>query len=243
MPRESALAARVVSWLEAQRWDVYQEVEHRGDIADIVAVRAGLVWVIETKVTLSLAVMHQAARWPVHYRSLAVPWAKRGWDERKIAERICGDFLQVGVLYIDGPGLDVHGGYHYGERTVSEHVRAPLLRHNHALAVALRERLRPDHKTYAQAGSNRGGRWTPYKQTISEVRELLKKRGAAGATLREIVELNGKGHWASPAGAKTCLRRALEDFEAESFEYRDEGRVRRYYVRGAAPPEGVDAGG
>ena len=100
MASETALAARVVSWLEVQHFDVYQEVEHRGDVADIIAVRAGLVWAIECKTTLSLAVMAQAARWQTHYRSLAVPMGKN-YNERQMAERICRDFLQVGILYVD----------------------------------------------------------------------------------------------------------------------------------------------
>ena len=221
MPSETALAARVVSWLEVQHWDVYQEVPYLGDVADIVAVRSGLVWVVECKKTLSLAVMAQAARWQTHYRSLAVPMGKN-YNERHLAERICRGFLHVGILYVDEGDLS----------GIKEKVPAPLLRHHHKHAIELWAKLRPEHKTFAHAGSNRGGRWTPYKQSIAEVKDYLKGRGNEGATLREIADAIKNGHWSSPASARTCLRHALEKFEAETFEPRGEGRERRYYLMG-----------
>ena len=61
-PREKLsevdLAARVVTWLEADAWDVYQEV----DGADIVAVRGPVLWVVECKVILGFPVLDQAMR-------------------------------------------------------------------------------------------------------------------------------------------------------------------------------------
>lgn len=141
MTAEQALAQHVIDWLEAQHWDVYQEVPLHGGgskTADIVAVRNGLVWVIECKTTLSLAVMAQASSWNVHLRSIAVPWAKRGYDERNTAERICRNFLQVGVLYVHEPDR------YSGVSRVEESTRAILLRHNHRFAIDLRDRLKPE---------------------------------------------------------------------------------------------------
>ena len=194
---EQALAAHVVAWLEAQHWDVYQEVGH-GDVADIVAVRGAQIWIIECKTSLSLTVMHQASRWHVPMRSIAVPFARR-YDDRALAERICREFLRVGVLYVDEDGP-----------RVTERVAPPLLREFYESGWRFRGRLRPEHKTAAPAGTNGGGRWTPYRQTMGQIEIFLKLKGEAGATLKEIMGEVGKGHYASTASARSGIPTCLE---------------------------------
>lgn len=220
---EVALAARVVAWLEAQHWDVYQEVQHCGDVADIVAVRAGLVWAIECKTSLSLTVMEQASRWRTPFRSIAVPWARRA-DDRALAERICKDFLQIGVLYVDTEA----GG------AIRERVPPPLMRPFYRAGCRLRQELRPEHKTAAPAGTNTGGRFTPYQQTMSDIRAFLAARRPTGATLKEIIDsLDGRWHYANSASAKSSIPHALDRWESGWCEQRGEGRGRRYYLKGA----------
>jgi hypothetical protein len=65
---EAEIGEAVVAWLEAQHWDVYQEVKIYSGIADIIAVKGNLLWAIELKKSLTLKVMEQARGWrrPAH---------------------------------------------------------------------------------------------------------------------------------------------------------------------------------
>ena len=58
---EAALAEIVTTWLRADGWRTYHEVElPRGGRADIIGVRRGLVWIVETKLQAGLDVLDQA---------------------------------------------------------------------------------------------------------------------------------------------------------------------------------------
>lgn len=222
---EQSLAALVVAWLEAQHWEVYQEVQPHGggsEAADIVAVRSGLVWVIECKTTFSLAVMAQAVRWGSHLRSVAVPFGNSA--ERQFAEQICRQHLQVGVLYVH-PMRDGLPG------DVVERCPAPLMRHYHKRALWLRKQLRPEHKTSAPAGSQVAKRWTPYQETMEEVRSYLRRKGAEGATIAEIMQELGKRHYANKASARQCIPDALVRIEKEWCEVLGEGKAQRFRLR------------
>ena len=230
MLKETDLAKHVVAWLEAQHWDVYQEVDVRGfsGIADIVAVRASIVWVIECKSSLTFAVLNQAQRWPVHLRSVAVPACERGSDARAAAVKCAVDYFGVGVIEVRvyrGATLDV-----------VEKAAPPLKRCYHKRAKALAAKLLPEHKTAAPAGSiGGGGRWTPWRSTLYDVEKRLRE-APNGLTLRELVTNGGKYHYASTASARSGLRAMLENFEKERFEARRDGdsKTVRYYVRAAS---------
>jgi Holliday junction resolvase len=49
MIKEIDIGKALVEWLNVQHWDVYQEVKIYSHIADVVAVRNGIVWIIECK--------------------------------------------------------------------------------------------------------------------------------------------------------------------------------------------------
>ena len=86
---EAALVAAVSRWLTDSGWTPYHEVTTGGGCprADIVATRGPLIWVIEAKLSLSLAVMAQGKRWVgrSHLVSVAVPQADRGSNARDYA--------------------------------------------------------------------------------------------------------------------------------------------------------------
>ena len=78
---ETDVAKAVVAWLQGLRWTVYQEVQvsSYGRTADIVAVNHHALWVVESKLCLSIDVIEQALRWAgnAHYISVAVPAGTR----------------------------------------------------------------------------------------------------------------------------------------------------------------------
>lgn len=225
--KETALAARVVAWLEVQHWDVYQEVAtlYSGGVADIVAVRDGRLWAIETKASLTLGVLMQAASRSAHWRSAAFPRPKHHTSEHHCLRKLALQYFKVGLIEIIGDAE--YGG-------IAECEPAPLMRHMHQRAQEEAARLRPQQKTFAPAGTNRGGHWTPYKDTIETVRRFLSAR-PGGATLGEILADVGKAHYSSAGSARGCLRRALEEWEADWCVVSGEGKARRYYVKGVAP--------
>ena len=202
---ETELAAKIVAWLTEQHWTVYQEVQPSrwgGGRADIVAVQGKIVWVIECKTTLSLAVIAQADRWQVHFRSVAVPRPKkpRGYAEQGMIEKVCR-WLGLGIIEV-------------GNRTgIRQVVAPPIKREHHKAALTLLGVLKPEHQTAAVAGSKAGGHWTPYRDTMQRVKDFL--RGKQGASLKEVMGAVGKGHYASTASCRSNLRKCLEDYESE----------------------------
>lgn len=165
---EADLAARLVAWLEAAGWDVYQEVEVRGGLADLVAIRQRRAWVIECKLGLGFDVIAQAARHlgTTHYVSVAVPRQRRGRG-RQMAEDVL-DWRGIGLLEL-------------GSVSFSEPVAPRLWRR---LVHDVRLNVKPEHKTAAAAGTNGGGYWTAWKQNVREIREWVAEH--PGATVKAL---------------------------------------------------------
>ena len=58
---EAALASAVSNWMRADGWRTYHEVPCASGRIDILAVRRGLIWAVETKLRLSIDVINEAA--------------------------------------------------------------------------------------------------------------------------------------------------------------------------------------
>ena len=192
---ETELAASVVSWLQEQHWEIYQEVQYgyMGRVADIVARRGDILWIIECKTSYCFCVLEQATRWPVHYRSIAVPWARTPRDYR-----VALNYYQVGVLEVE-------------HNSVEEIIDAPLCVRHHKEAKRIVSSLIDLHKTYALAGSRSGNHLTPYKHTMIEVRKVIENN--PGCTIGFLYDQLGKQHYSSKDSFKGNLLKALEDFE------------------------------
>ncbi len=205
---EAEIAAEVVKWLKGQQWDVYQEVQvlSGSNVADIVAVfNNRIVWVIECKTSFGLKVLEQAYMWQVHYRSIAVPRPKNIYTRPRTAEFVAKNFYKVGIIEIDTRDMDVH--------VLRE---PPLMREFHDQTKRMLGALRPEHKTYAAAGTKGSTHWTPYKGTIDKVRNFIKEN--PGCILKEIMaEITGEHHYKSNQSARGSIRVGLETFEDWCF--------------------------
>ncbi len=222
MISEVELAKQVIQWLIDQHWEVYQEVQFRrgGGVADIVAVRNNITWIIETKTTLSLTVLEQASRWNSIFRSAAVPeTVKKG---RELTYRIAQDFLQVGIIEVP-----IRGNWYDGVREV---ISPPIQRQNYRFSknYYLPE-LQEEHKTYAQAGNNSGSRYTPYRKTIDSVRRFIENH--PGCSIKEIMANIGETHYNSAATAKSCIFGALQSFENDWCEAVIKNGRYKFYVK------------
>lgn len=198
--KESELAAKIVRGLLDDAWEVYQEVAPWtcGPIADIVAVRANRLWVIETKTSFSLALIEQAEWWRfwAHWVSCGVPAPKRrpGYQTndrgRHIAARIV-QWLGIGLLQVDDDGVQLTSV----EPAMNRHAKTEYLR-----CVLTEER-----KTYALAGT-KGGYWTPFKRTCRHLTEYVAEH--PGCKLKDaIVAIDH--HYSNERTARACLAKFI----------------------------------
>jgi len=217
--KETELAEIVISWLENQHWDIYQEVCVPGGVIDILAVRNNRCWAIETKTKLSLTVMDQAFRRTTHYRSVAVPRSK--YSDHYLQHKIAKNYLYIGVLEINPIS-----------KQVEEIIEAKLMREYNFYAKNIINKLTPEQKTYAKAGTNNGGYYTPYRQTIDEIKTFLRRH--PGSTIKDIVghlDRYKLHHYASPNSAKQSIKIALNNWESETFRKDTLDKKDIYFVR------------
>ncbi len=204
---ESDLATRVMQWLTDDGWDCYSEVQlyQGGNRADIVAVYRGkLVWIVECKLALSLAVLDQSTYWRgcAHWISVAVP-ARRRRDISSAAQ----EYLQwkgIGLMTVNINSTYVQ----YGEFGVHEQISAPLHRKNWASDVI--KTLHPDMKRYTPGSQS--GYSTPYRRTMDVVHEYIARH--PGCTINDImVEMKDRHHYSSKSSARSSIRVALGSYE------------------------------
>lgn len=153
---EAELARITCDWLESQGWETFKEVPCFGGRADIVAVRSRVVWIVETKLTLSLPLMHQcrdrlreqchgvmaAVGNPVGSRSVLEEWAEA---------------KGIGLVEVlSRPRM----------------VLAPRLRRG-VKAEKLLGRLHPEQRD--QGAGQSGAFWTPFKTLVRSLQSELKE--------------------------------------------------------------------
>ena len=221
--KETELAKPVVQWLTDQHWDVYQEVQfnYGGGIADILAVKNNIMWIIETKTSMTFTVLEQASKWLSHYRSIAIPSAKR--DTGRKFSYLLADKVNVGIIEVNTRTFN-------GSYLVTEIEPAKLMReHNEYCRKFMFPKLREEHKTFAEAGNNHGNRYTPYQGTINQVRNYIQKN--PGCTIKEIFDELGRCHYSNTQSAKGSVLSALQTFESSWCEtVRDEKQF-RFYIK------------
>lgn len=194
--REVDVAAAVVRWLRTMDWTVYQEVTIGGGgrTVDIVATRGPLVWAIEAKVSLGLAVLAQAYELLLHahYVSVAVR-APAGEDrgDRWFAEQVVAAEHGIGVIEVDQRWDEAYTAQEWVAETKVEprffRTVRPLDEYG---AMRLFQKIRHADRTdqrqpylrdlcvdpqqgYAAAGNNLGQRWSPFVGTCAAVRQYV----------------------------------------------------------------------
>jgi hypothetical protein len=185
---EAELAAGVVAWLHSSGAEVYQEVEVPGGIADIVACVGAELWIIETKLSLSLTLLVQAMdrRRLAHRVYCAAPRTRTSRD----FGRVCKE-LGVGLLEV----------YTGGDNTcVKEAVASRRWNRRPAVLEGL---LRAEHQTHAVAGTN-GGRWIPFRDTCAQLLSVVTAE--PGIQLRDAIETI-RDHYSSKSAARSHMAR------------------------------------
>lgn len=216
---ESELAAAVVAWCADQQWEIYQEVQVQeyGQIADIVALQSSTAWVIEAKLSLSLALLEQAIYWTrfAHYTSIAVPESarkRRGWR------------AVFSLTHKHGIGICQVEKVTETRYTVTESL-APRI-NRQAQDKILRGCLREEHKTFAVAGNANGKRWSPYLATCRDLAEYVRRH--PGTPLKEAIE-SIKHHYSCSATARRSLAHWMKKGKVPGVEYRVEKHKAKLY--------------
>jgi hypothetical protein len=187
---EVELAKPVKAWLESLGYEVFQEVEVPAvGRADIIAVQGPKVFVVECKQQLSWELLCQAQRWQ-KFAHLVAAAAPRTWsDERNLAKRVF-EFLGIGMLSVTYSGVSMADGVE------------PLPNHN-PLCEEITSRLRPEHKTYAEAGTSRGGHFTEFKGTVAALESFVREH--PGVALKDAAT-HVPNHYASRASFMAAVR-------------------------------------
>jgi hypothetical protein len=213
---EADLAKKVIAWLEGQGWETFKEVEiARGGRADIVAKRGDITWIIETKTSMSVDLLVQCRDriGKAYYVSAAVP--RRGPTGKRILMNPVHEhwlrYYGIGVL-----SVEMYSDYGI---PVYETTAPSLFRYHKNLKGmrSLRSSLNEFHKA-TEAGKVGVDYFTPYKFTIHQIKEYLKKHGPT--KLKDLIkEINH--HYASDAGARSTLAKWIGIGEVKGIEMRD----------------------
>lgn len=186
---EADIATVAITWLQSKGFTCYPEVECWGGRADIVAVRFSIVWIIETKISLSADLCHQVRdrlRNKVN-GVLAVAGTKRRMRE---------DHPVVEWMKDRGIGCGLVGQHSYFQL-----MHMPALRR--VDTTTFREKLTTRHIEYNIAGTS-GRYWTPFKDLIAELIHELQE----GPLQEQGLESLNNYRKRQPA----AQRRALTDY-------------------------------
>jgi hypothetical protein len=183
---ETELAKVVIAYLRELQWEIYMEVSMGSGVADIVAVQGKLIWIVECKRSFTLDVLSQAYRWrkQAHWVSVAIPMR---YHIDPLGIRIMESF-GIGCLEARDTGM------------VTERIEPFMNRKAHVQIT--RERLFDEQKTFCEAGTSKGGYFTPFKSTCRRIAQYVKEN--PGCTLVSLVA-NIKTHYATPASARACI--------------------------------------
>lgn len=167
MKSEEALGKILVSWLKESGWEVFQEVKHCGHVADVVAKKCNVTWVIEIKSNPCLKVLEQAAYWFNRCNFVSVCTL----SNKNIAafEKICMN---------SGIGLIVFGK----TGKLSKNIEGRYFDPKYTISVSLCEQ----QKTYANAGNDQRDFFSPFKQTRDSFVAYVKAN--PGCTIKSVVE-------------------------------------------------------
>lgn len=177
-PSERDIAEPIGTFLRSKDFALYPEVEFEKDrpVADWVALHANgqRAGVIECKTTLSVKLLRQACWWldKADWVTVGLPAPK---GKHQAEERVkCHDLLQrlgLGLLEVaDDGAVNV---------VMSPNVQEPG-RSDRLIAI-----LTPGHQAMGKAGTSKSDKWTPYQQTVANLRRFVADN--PGCTLKEAL--------------------------------------------------------
>lgn len=198
--KEQEFAEKIIDYLHIHSWEVFQEV-YVGRVADIVAVKHNLSWIIECKMSASLKVIEQAYSWIGYANYISIATPSTNYFFNKV-------LLNYGI-----------GSICFGNNTVFVSNQAKLKRS--ILKKDIRNYLCNEQKTYAKAGNNERKVFTPFIKTKLSIQEFVKHNN--GCTLKQLVE-GIEHHYCSDQTAKQNIVRLILDGVIDGIEVIKKGK-------------------
>lgn len=200
---EQDLAKILISYMKHEGWDVFMEVPLGNSAADIVVTKGKVLGVIECKKNLGLDVIEQCHDWLKHANFVwaGVWYPKR--DQTRFGAKVAKDY-GIGVMWVnDSQDIDAWGINSVVEKSQPEFRRKTSGR--------LFSALRPEMQTgqYAVAGTNKGNRFTPFKQTCEELLGAVRANPSGIELKRAISQI--RTHYASNTAARVNIKNHIED--------------------------------
>ncbi len=219
---ETELAKIIIRYFKHEHYDVYQECPGAGGAADIVVTKGQVIGVVECKKTMNMELLEQSERWLKHAHFI---WAAT-WYPRRGGNAWANRLLRhygIGLLYAVNPENT------YGD-PVREEIKPQFRR---KIDITFKESLRPQMMSgeYGVAGSNRAGRYTPFKATCEALLDTV--RANPGVTLKDAIS-SIKTHYASNSAARVNLKKYIEENIVKGLTYRiEDGKFRLYDIKNA----------
>ena len=209
---EQDLASQVVRYLRQRDWTVYQEIAG----IDMVAVKDDRRWAIECKRHWNLTIMAQTweARKHAHGCSMAVPAVFAGRDHRFCLATARA--LGFGILQVGRP--DASRRSHIKE-TVPPSWQT-------SCDDSLDAWLNPLAQDHAVAGSPAAAAWTPFKNTIDQLIELVQQQ--PGVRLSDALSLIDH-HYATAQSARQQIKKLIEQGVIKELTLSGTGRQLMVY--------------
>jgi hypothetical protein len=225
---EVDIARPVVEYLEGAGWTVYQEVETISGIADIIAILDKRLWIVEVKNSLSLSLMAQAGRWlcRAHWVSVAFPMMQKVGsmtEGRRFAMQILEE-RGIGTIVVDFSRTPVAVSEYRG--TPARMIRRPLP----GAIRFIRDNLKEQQRTFANAGSRGGAHWTPYKESCEYIRRYVKAN--PGVSVKQVVDELGKLHYATGSSARHSISAMAREGHIPDVVARKQDGKLRLFIEG-----------
>jgi hypothetical protein len=201
MNAEAILAAKVIEWLRGQHWDVWQEVSvpwaGQYPTCDIMARTDKTIWVVECKMSRSLALLDQVIWWSsfVDFVSVAVPPVKVRPGCRPKESRTWNHIIReygIGELVVDKFSVS-------SETAPNRHRN----RGRPAMGV-MHDTLNRMPQNYGTAGAKETSRWSPFAVTRDNLTRIVNDQ--PGISFRDALA-KLKHHYSSDATARSSIRK------------------------------------
>jgi hypothetical protein len=216
-PSEEVMARSVVTELQRQGFDVYEEVStgYGGRRADIVGVRGPAVMIVECKTSLSLKLLDQLVSWQG-----CANWIVGAYGGGRVGRAV------TALCKGEGVGL-----WSVGHTDIDERIPPRFTRRS---SGAIKSSLFPEQRSaeYAKAGSQ-GGYYTPFRSTCRALYDVAREH--PGIPLRDAIR-RIKHHYSTERSAVSALPALIRRGVVEGVRITN-GAPLRIYLEGITPSD------
>lgn len=225
--KESDMFLPIKNFFEDEGYTIYAEVPHDGRTADIVAVKGGIITIIETKISMNIKLLEQVFEWryKAHYVYAAVP-------RKTEISNFARDLLKnagIGLMILD---IDISSSEPFCSR-IYKCVNAKLFRkignyYNGDILSPIRwdQHIIPEHALNISGVKHANIRVSRYKLMMDHVRNIVTQHND-GISIDEIVN-SIDTYYVNP---KIGLYNALKNYESDWCEFFRKPGERKTCVR------------